>query len=96
MSGNEFLQWTLAIAIWAVLIIPVSVLCGCMVFIVISNQRQARRLGKMAPSIFPPTATVIELRTEKGRRNDLSRWREFGGTLDRPPPPPPFEPKEPA
>lgn len=25
------------------------------------------------------------------RVNDLSRWKAFGGHLDRPPPPPPFK-----
>lgn len=28
----------------------------------------------------------------KGGWNDLSRWKQFGGTLDRPPPPAPINP----
>lgn len=27
----------------------------------------------------------------KAGRNDLSRWKAFGGTLDRPPPPAPMQ-----
>lgn len=30
---------------------------------------------------------------DKAGRNDLSRWKQFGGTLDRPPPPPAATPR---
>jgi len=95
MSASDALKWTMTVAIWLVVIMPVVVICGCMVFIVISNHFQARRLGKMMPGLTPPRAdNVFDL--HKAGHNDLYRWREFGGTLDRPPPPAPFDPKEPA
>lgn len=94
MSAHDAFLWSAA-ALISIIVLAIVVLCGCMVFIVISNHFQARRLGKMMPGIAPPRAdNVFELR--KAGRNDLSCWKEFGGTLDRPPPPPPFDPKEPA
>lgn len=63
MSAHDALMWTLTAAIWLVVILPVTVLCGCMVFIVGSNHFQARRLGKMMPGLAPPRAdNVVELR----------------------------------
>lgn len=63
MSAHDALMWTLTAAIWLVVILPVTVLCGCMVFIVISNHFQSRRLGKMMPGLTPPVwgDTVVEL-----------------------------------
>ena len=63
MSASDALKWTMTVAIWLVVIMPVVVICGCMVFIVISNHFQARRLGKMMPGLTPPRAdNVFELR----------------------------------
>lgn len=47
----------------------------------------------MIPIVIPTQEIVPDAVPHKGGHNDLSRWKKFGGTLERPAPPAPITKK---